>query len=494
MPPANPKTADPEVPVQAQAAPAGGRLGERAARGAFWVFLGYGLGQALRLGGNVALTYQLEREDFGRMALVNSVLLALTLFSDFGIGPSIVQNKRGEDPRFLDTLWTVQVVRGGVLWLVACLAAWPLADYYAEPKLTLLLPVAGLTAAASGFASTKFWTANRALSMARLTAIELSSQALALVVMLVWAWLAPSVWALVAGALTSAAVKTVLSHGALSGHPNRLAWDGSAARELLHFARWIFVSTILTFCAMQSDRLVFGKLIPIALLGVYSIATMIGTLPQTSLNYVWGQIVFPVFSRIQDAGEELTRAFERVRWPILLLGGWMVSGLIAGGPTAIDLLWSEKFAEAGWMIQLLALGGWFQVLTGASDAAFLARGRTRSIALCNAVKVVSMLVLIPLGYRWRGFPGALLAYSLCDLPRYGAALGFLRSLGLRPLARDLALTALTAAAGGLGAWVAELLEGEGVHVALRALAITMLITSMWLPLVLALRRQRAAPA
>ncbi len=460
-----------------------GGLARQAARGTAWVFLGYGLGQLMRLVGNVIVTNKVWPETYGLMAIVNTFLLGLTMFSDFGIGPSIVQNRRGEEPRFLDTLWTVQAARGLALSAFAVLAAWPMSAFYGRPELLHVLPVTALSALVQGLASTKLWTANRRLAMGRLTAIELSSQAVGLAVMIVWASLTRSVWSLVAGSVVTAALKTLLSHVALGGHANRFAWDHSAVRELVHFSRWIFVSTILTFCVMQSDRLVFGKLIPLPLLGVYAIAVMIGTLPQTSLNYVWGQVVFPIFSRFDAGlqGAELSRAFSRVRWPLLALGGWMVSGLIAGGPTAIEWLWKPDYAPAGWMIQVLAAGGWFQVLVGASDAALLARGRTGALAACNLVKLIAMLVLIPIGFAWQGFPGALMGYCASDVPRYLAALSCMRSMQVAQPARDLGWTLLVAATGLAGAALAHWLYAEHVAVSVRAVAIAVAVSCAWAP-------------
>ena len=61
----------------------------------------------------------------------------------------------------------------------------------------------------------------------------------------------------------------------------------------MRFGRWIFVSTVLTFLAGQSDRLVFGKMIPIALFGVYSIASMLAALPTQAVLKLGGAVIFP---------------------------------------------------------------------------------------------------------------------------------------------------------------------------------------------------------
>src|SRR5690606_37481258 len=98
-----------------------------ALRGAVWTTLGEVVGQALRLVGNVVLAWLLGRAAFGVMTYVNIAKRGLEMFSDLGLAPNIIQSKRGLDPRFLNTAWTIQVLRGLVLWVVSCLIALPMA-------------------------------------------------------------------------------------------------------------------------------------------------------------------------------------------------------------------------------------------------------------------------------------------------------------------------------------------------------------------------------
>src|SRR4051812_6290963 len=86
-----------------------GALVDRAGRSAVWAMLGFGGGQALRFAGNLVLTRLLMPEAFGLMVLVNTFLMGLALFSDIGVGTSVIQNKRGDERAFLDTAWTISV-------------------------------------------------------------------------------------------------------------------------------------------------------------------------------------------------------------------------------------------------------------------------------------------------------------------------------------------------------------------------------------------------
>ena len=89
--------------------------------GSAWVVFGHVASQGIRLAANLILTRLLFPEAFGLMALVNIFLQGLEMFTVLGIGPSIIQNRRGDDPAFLNTAWTIQVIRGFVLWILTIL-------------------------------------------------------------------------------------------------------------------------------------------------------------------------------------------------------------------------------------------------------------------------------------------------------------------------------------------------------------------------------------
>ena len=61
---------------------------------------------------------------FGIMAIVNSLRTGVDLVSDVGT-ENIIHNKNADDPRFYNTAWTLQLIRGFVLWVACSLAAVP---------------------------------------------------------------------------------------------------------------------------------------------------------------------------------------------------------------------------------------------------------------------------------------------------------------------------------------------------------------------------------
>ncbi len=119
-------------------------------RGSIITIADFGFRQCLGLFSNLLLAWLLFPEAFVLMALVAVILRGLKMFSDVGIGPSIVQHERGDDPAFLNTAWTLQIIRGVALWVGASVLAWPASTLYGAPDLWYVLPIAAFSSVIAG--------------------------------------------------------------------------------------------------------------------------------------------------------------------------------------------------------------------------------------------------------------------------------------------------------------------------------------------------------
>src|SRR5262249_22077533 len=144
----------PEAPAEEAAEPSRPPLKRALIASAAWNMAGWAAERAVSFAVGVAFTYLLVQDAVGLMDVVWVFIIGLHLFSDIGIGPSVVHHRRGEDPTFYNTAWTIQVIRGLTLWLASALIAGPVAWLYDEPglpSLLWLLPAVGMATAISGF-------------------------------------------------------------------------------------------------------------------------------------------------------------------------------------------------------------------------------------------------------------------------------------------------------------------------------------------------------
>lgn len=419
-------------------------LKQRVLRGSIWTLFGHGTSQILRLGGNLVLTRLLFPEAFGLMTLVQAFMFGLEMFSDVGVAPSIIQNKRGNDPAFLNTAWTIQVIRGFTLWICACLIAWPAAQFYSEPMIVQLLPVAGVTSLIGGLNSTKLATSNRRLVLGRLTLVELGSYALGLTVMIVWAWMYRSVWALVGGGIVGSLAHMILSHIILEGEQNHFHWDKEAFRELQRFGRWIFCGTALAFLSLQGDRLILGYLLDVRFLGVYTIALTLSLVASEVIRQAASRVLFPSYAElVRERPERLYLTLRKSRL-ILLALSWSTSLIfIAFGEQLISFLYDNRYAEAGWMLRILSVGALGSVLGLSYDGILLAKGKTFAAAALLAIQVSIQIAAMFLGAHWGGQYGVIVGLASVSWVMYPVEAICMARLRLWQPEVDLPFIALT---------------------------------------------------
>lgn len=416
-----------------------------AIRGTIWTIASYGTSQIIRLGSNLILARLLSPDLFGLMALVYVFITGLHLFSDVGIGTSIIQNKRGDDPDFLNTAWTMQVVRGVVLSIGCFLIAWPVAIFYDKPgqavSLLWLIPIVGINTIIEGFNSTSLYSLSRQMVIGKLAIFELGIQIIAIAVMVVWAWISHDIWALVVGSFVSVLIKMVWSHLLVKEPRNRFTWEPAAAKSIFSFGKWIFVSTALTFMSEQTDRLILARLITFADLGIYNIAFTLADIPRQVLMAISGKVLFPTFSRLADLPRAEFRAkILQNRKILLVLAAIGLALLTSFGDQLILFLYDDRYKEGAWMLPLLAIGFWPRIMTQTIDQALFAIGKPNYVAYGSFLKFVFMFIGLPLGFHLLGLPGAIIVIALNDLPFYGAIAYGLGREGLDCVIQDIQAT------------------------------------------------------
>lgn len=388
-------------------------------RAALWTTLGQVGHQVLRLGSNLILTRLLLPEYFGVMVIINVFVLGLGLFSDVGLGPNIIRHKRGEDADFLNTAWTIQILRGFILWACAWALSGVMARLYEIPELTTLLPVAALTAVIGGFESTARYSLNRKIHLGRVTLLELGQQASSITFMVVWAALNPSIWALVCGGVFGACVRTLFSHWLLPGIRNRWHWDRDAARSLISFGKWIFLSTALGFLANRGDRLILGAAMSQAELGVFSVAAILAHSPVRIAGQISMKVLLPLYSRLSDAGPgNLSREIGKTRLRMTVLASLGLSVIALGGEWIVSSLWPESFWDAGRMTRILAIGSIGSVTIATLQPVLLACGDGRAHFISTLSRALLLLGALLVGQHFWGVTGALVGLASAPTLHY----------------------------------------------------------------------------
>lgn len=385
----------------------GGGLRERLLRSSGWLSFGFIISQGLRLGSNLILTRLLFPEAFGLMALISVFIVGLGMLSDIGVAPSIQQSRHGDDPDFLNTAWTIQAIRGGLLWLLS----WPLGIFaawlYDDPRFALMLPAAGLSLLIGGFNPTRIDTASRHLALGRVTLVDLVAQGLGLAVMVTLAAVMKSVWALVLGGILTNLIRLFLMDRYLAGPRNQFHWNRAHANELIHFGKWIFLSTLCGFALAQGDKTILGTYINFEMLGIYNIGFFLASFPQALAGRIMSQVMIPIHRECPPGASAKNYAqVRKTRFLMTAVVFVMQFTLALCGVWVVDLIYDARFAAAGAVVVAVACMGIPYLIGMTYDYAALGQGDSRGLFRMLLVKAVLQTTLFILGMEFGGLGGA----------------------------------------------------------------------------------------
>lgn len=422
-------------------------LAKLAATGTMWTLMGHGSQQVLRMITQVLITNLLFPEAVGLMALVSVWVRGFQMFTDIGLRVNVIHDKRGAETNFLRTAWTFQLLRGGIIFAFVMATAWPLSLMYGQKALIWLLPFAAVEALFEGAVSTSVLLANRRLQMGRLMILDLGCTLAGSVVAITWAYLHPSVWAYVALPVTRGFARFALSHFFFREPRMGIAMNPVARAAILNLGKWIFLSSILGFVAGNMDRLVLGKYMAIEAFGTFGVASMWARAIVNVLQTVGAKILLPTYTFLsggQNVSTEFAQKIWRVRIAMLVPSLAATYFFVLFGDHFVQLLYKDDYVDAGWMLQIMAVGAANSAVLATTTPVLLAVGDSFKFMLLLLAGMITMATAMLVGGYFFGTVGLIVGIATVDFLVYPVLAVFTHRYGVWMPKLDLPLFAMTA--------------------------------------------------
>ena len=388
-------------------------LSQRAIRGGVWVFALNITNRLLGLIRTIVLARVLAPGDFGVMGIALLTMFTLEIFSKMGFDIALIQKKEDTNA-YLDTAWTIQVMRGILIFSILFVSAPLVGAFFDVPKAVAIVRVIAFAELFKGFASIGVIYFLKELEFNKQFLYQFSRIIADLAVAIPAALILRSVWALAFGLLSGLLVQLVVSYII---HPYRpkLEINRDKFRDLFSFGKWILSSSILIFIVTQGDDIFVGKLLGSAALGLYQMAFRISNISATEVTHVISQVTFPVYAKLQDNVPELRNAYLKVLQVTAFLSFPIGVLLLILAPDFTRLFLGEKWMPMVRAIQVLCIFGVIRSLAATCGPLFSGTNNPRFTTITSFIKLIFLAILIyPLTRKW-GITGTALATTLPSL-------------------------------------------------------------------------------
>ncbi|HYD18084.1 MAG TPA: lipopolysaccharide biosynthesis protein [Patescibacteria group bacterium] len=364
------------------------------------------------------LSRLLSPHDYGLVALAMPFVLFTMMFTDAGIGQSLVRTTRTEEDVWSTSFWITVMLGIGLMTVIVCIG--PLAAmFFDEPALGPLVMALALVVPPQAASTIPEAALRQEHRFGTIAATEAAAIAVSILTAVFFAWMGAGAWSLIAQQLMLYGTRFVLTYWYSPFRP-RLQFRLPRVREHLVFGRDVLGANFVMVVTQTVDSFIVGKLLGPALLGLYTMAFLFARLPWRIVAGPLEYVIYAHLAKIRDNRQMTQRLFlllTRVTAIIITPGMGLVAA--AHEPT-FRLLLSEKWQASGVLFMIAAPAAALQAIASFSAAFLMAAGRTDLQLRRNleylAVLLVSLAIFAPHGIGWAAFGYAVSVFVY--FPRY----------------------------------------------------------------------------
>jgi teichuronic acid exporter len=340
----------------------------------------------------------LSPDDYGLIAMALAPVGFLILVGDLGVGTVVVQSPSLSRPQ-LQALFGASLL-AYLLGAIVIFAAAPLvAMFFAEPRLTSLVRVLSLCFVAVGFAALPQALMARALQFDRKAKIDLLTALVSSLVALLLALTGWGVWSLVGAVLANHFFRAIASQ-IIAPCLVRPILSLALLRGNAHFGGWVTLDRLLWFVHTNIDIAIAGRALGGAMVGLYTIALTLASIPLDKVMSLVTEISLSAFSRMQDDRDRVRDNVLRALESVSLLAFPTFFGMAIVAPEAVDLFLGPQWTPAVLPLQILCLAFPFRALGVFFTPALFGTGQPRLVVENNALTLVAVTAAILVGVNW----------------------------------------------------------------------------------------------
>jgi O-antigen/teichoic acid export membrane protein len=330
-------------------------LNEKATRGLLWSVCERFGQQGVSFIVQLVLARLLSPEEFGLIAMVVVFIALARGVIDAGFHEALIQKPELDDLLTSTTFYCNLLLSGMMVWLMFVAAPW-ISAFYDQPDLVPIIKALSFVLVVSAFSRVQTSLMQRDLRFKELAISTLAASLVSGVLAAYLAFRGFGVWSLVAQTLSMNVLLSVMLW-VQSGWSPQFIFSLKSLKEILPFASSMFVSNILNNFFQQLYVLVIGRIGNPVELGYYQRADSFKRLATTTSNTLMARITFPIFAKVQDDPERLSRGFIKAsRLLVFLFFPFMAVLAAVAEPLVITLI-GEKWLPTVPYLQFLCIVG-----------------------------------------------------------------------------------------------------------------------------------------
>ena len=375
----------------------------------------------------MVLTRVLAPELFGLMALVVGFSSILESLTEAGVRYAIIQNPRGGERAYLTVAFWFSCARGLLLYLAAFMCAPLVSRFYGNHEITLLVRITCLSIVLNGCLNVALFARMKSMDFKSWALACNGGSILSVTATVLLAFLVPSVWVIVFGIVSDAAIRCILSYLVCPFAPG-LKLGKEEFRALLRYSRGFAGLPILFALSRNVDIFVLAKVIPSSSMGIYSLCSSLVRAPQSFLNGLVAQVALPALSAVQEDEHKSRKAIVQGTSLLACIALPALAFVCVYATSILGVIYGTRYAAAGIPFAFLFTAAAAETITLPITTLYFSAGRPELERLFLMVRAGVLIVLIVPGSLFFGWNGAAFSVLVATIIACGVQTARLRSI------------------------------------------------------------------
>lgn len=367
-------------------------LEKKAFIGASWLGLFNILSQLFSWAITILIARILVPSDYGLMEMSTIITGYAALFSELGLGASIIQRPTISQKDLSSIFWFSLIV--SIVLACGCvIIAYPTAYIFHDRRIIPLTSSVSIIFILTGMQIIPINLLRKEIKFKVIGIIEMATTIIACCSMYVIALLGGGVWTLMGGMIIRQLARTVLLYMTVKWLPafHFNIWE---VKSYLGFGIYVALANSLFYFRGTSDKLFAGMMWTPDMLGYYSFALSLAVLPTDKITAVINQVAFPAFSKLQNDNKRSNDFYLRtIKVTALLVLPLFMGGYLIGEDLVILLL-GGKWLNSIIIFRYLCLAQIIRSLNAINSFVHLGQGRSRWEFNYNLVSAI----LVPVSF------------------------------------------------------------------------------------------------
>jgi len=394
-----------------------GPLSKKTFQAGFWQTLLKALTRGLNFISSIILARIFIPKDFGVITIVFLILEGVNTFSQLGLNQAVIQ-KRGKIKEDLNSVWTINFIRGIILALVLFFLAPFLGKFFDNQRIISLLKLISLSELIKGFNNLSLEVFTRKLNFKKLFIYNSLVSLTEVVVCLILAFWLRDIQAFVIANIISKVIGLIASFKISKFRP-KVTLNLRRIKKLFGYGRFVLLNGIVLFLINQFDAIFIARHFDAKTLGFYFMALKFSVLIIFEIGQIISDVSFPAYAKIQKNKQRLKSGFLKIIKSFLLISLPLAGALTFLIPAIIPFLLGNNWLAIIPLIRLLVLLGLLKSLKVVLAPIFRATGRISLLFYLTSLQAIIFIISIyPLTDKFNLFGVILancLAYGVVDL-------------------------------------------------------------------------------